>query len=426
MLPTKRFPSTRPEMCKADCERIVRELFARGRGGGCGFVEFQNFAEKFLPKNSSGKIIHVAGTNGKGSVCALLEAAYRTAGYATGLLTSPHLLEVRERIQCNGKLISGKDFCRIFSEIKKQCRLNLSFHQYLTLIALVYFFERAVGVIILECGIGGRLDSTNIVCADASVIASVAFDHEDILGDTLESIAREKAGIIKPGTKVFIGDIPECAEAVVENVSRENQAQMVKINEMDQFFEPNLRGDFQRKNAKLAHGVLKNLREILPISDDAIARGFATAFWPARNQTVSLKNGNEIIFDGAHNGEAANAQRDYIARTIGESSTTLIFSSTKIRQYKSCFAILEPLFHRILVTNISDGNGRLPDNVLIDLADTCAPKCRFLDIKACAELLTQPTDEVYFVTGSLLLIGELAGLLIAGGQLDGECFLAPG
>jgi folylpolyglutamate synthase/dihydropteroate synthase len=117
-------------MRKADYERIVREFFAKRRGGSCEFVEFRNFAEKFLPKGS-GKIIHVAGTNGKGSVCALLEAAYRAASYGTGLFTSPHLLEVRERIQCNGKLISGEDFCRIFSEIEKQCRLNLSFHQYL-------------------------------------------------------------------------------------------------------------------------------------------------------------------------------------------------------------------------------------------------------------------------------------------------------
>jgi folylpolyglutamate synthase/dihydrofolate synthase len=260
----------------------------------------------------------------------------------------------------------------------------------------VYFFQRAVDVMILECGIGGRLDSTNIVRANASVLASIALDHEEILGDTLQSIAREKAGIIKPAAKVFTGDIPECAEAVVENVSRKNQAQMVKSSEMGEFFEPNLRGDFQRKNAKLAHGVLKNLPEILPMPDGAIEYRFATAFGPARNQIVSLKNGNEITFDGAHNWEAVNAQKDDIARTTNKDATTLIFGSTKIRQCESCFAILEPLFHRVLVTNISDGSRKLPDNVLIDFAGTCASKCRFLAIKACAELLMQPTDEVYW------------------------------
>ncbi|MDR2720969.1 MAG: hypothetical protein LBB15_01615 [Puniceicoccales bacterium] len=411
-------------MCKANYGQIVRKLFAKRTDVGCKFGEFRDFAEKFLPKSSS-RVIHVAGTNGKGSVCALLDAAYRAAGYATGLFTSPHLLEMRERIRYNGELISEENFCRIFSEIEKRHHLNLSFFQYLTLIALAYFFERAAGVIILECGIGGRLDSTNIVRTDASIITSIAFDHEEILGETLESIAQEKSGIIKPGAKVFVGDIPKCTEVVVRRIAQENLANLVKINGADQFFESNLNGDCQRNNAKLACTALKNLRDILPIEDGAIGRGFANVFWPARNQVVSLKNGNKLIFDGAHNVEAVCSQRDYILRTVSGNSTTLIFSSTKTRQCKFCFAILEPLFHRVLVTNISDGNKKLPDDVFIELADTRASKCRFLNLKACAELLVRPTDEVYFVTGSLLLIGELADSLVTGGQLDSGCFLAP-
>jgi dihydrofolate synthase/folylpolyglutamate synthase len=406
-------------------ERVTGELFARRSNLGCGFVEFRNFAEKFLPKNSRSRIIHVAGTNGKGSVCALLEAAYRAAGYVTGMFTSPHLVDVRERVQCGGVPISGEDFCRIFFKIGERCPLDLSFFQYLTLIALVYFYECAVDVMIIECGIGGRLDSTNVVCADASIIASVALDHEEILGSTLEDIAWEKAGIIKPGAKVFIGDIPQCAEATVESVSRENRASLIKASGGDQFFKSNLRGDCQKGNARLACAALKNLRSILPISDSAIGRGYAEVFWPARNQTIFLRNGNEMIFDGAHNGEAVRAQRDYIARTVHRDSTTLIFSSTKVRHYESCFAILEPLFHRIFVTNISEGRGNFSENLLVDLAGKYTSKCQFIGIQACIELLTRPTDEVYFATGSLLLIGELARLLIAVGQLDSRCFLSP-
>ncbi|MDR1255892.1 MAG: hypothetical protein LBJ94_03150 [Puniceicoccales bacterium] len=491
-------------MLGTDFRQIANELLAKRREAGCTFEEFRIFAGKFLPKNSPSKIIHVAGTNGKGSVCALLESAYRAAGYKTGLFTSPHLLDLRERIQINRQLIGKSDFCRIFLAIKKRERGNLSFFQYLTLIALAYFEECAVEVVILECGVGGRLDSTNIVHSAAAVITSISFDHEEILGDTIEDITREKAGIIKPGMAVFTGNMPVAAETIVAEISKEIGARLVKISGGVRHFESNLEGDFQGKNAKLAHMVLKDLGEILPVSDGAIKRGFATAFWPARNQTVPLKNGSKMILDGAHNWEAIAAQLAHIRRTVHGNSTTLIFTSTKIRQCEPCFAALEPLFHRIFVTNISDVDRKISDALLRQLADKYAPKGRFIDIKSLAKFLARPesaqptnladfgspnrgasnlieptnladfttisqqigpifnspngeiassaailtppaneiffptgeqsalphssthsTNETYFVTGSLLLIGELASLLISEGALNREYFYYP-
>jgi len=204
------------------------------------------------------------------------------------------------------------------------------------------------------------MDSTNIVRADASVITSVSFDHEELLGNSIERIAREKAGIIKPGTKVFIGDIPEAAEAAMAKVAQEVKVPLIKASTEDLGFESSLKGDFQKNNTKLAHTILKILAKILPISDNAIKSGFASTFWPARNQTVLLKNDNKMIFDGVHNWEAVKAQVGYIGHTVSKDSTSLIFGSTKIRHYEACFAALEPLFHRIFVTNISDIGKKFP------------------------------------------------------------------
>ncbi|MDR0595156.1 MAG: hypothetical protein LBF94_00430 [Puniceicoccales bacterium] len=375
-----------------------------------------------MPQNRRSKIIHVAGTNGKGSVCALLDAAYGAAGYRTGLFTSPHLIDPRERIWVNRKLIGKNDFCRIFSKIQNREKVNLSFFQYLTLMALLYFSDCAVDVIILECGLGGRLDDTNIVRSDASIITSVAFDHEEILGNTIEDIAREKAGIIKPGRKVFIGELSADAEAAVANVAQNVGAQLVKVKGEGRCFASSLKGDFQKKNVKLAQTVLEGLREILPISDDAINCGFASTFWPARNQTIFLKNGNRMILDGAHNKEAVGAQVDYIRHTVGKDSTTLIFGSTKVRHCEACFATLELLFHKIFLTNVADGNKKISDDFFSELANRYSPKCCFVTTKSLVEILAQPTDETYFLTGSLLLIGELTAMLIENGLLDRKYF----
>lgn len=188
-------------MTRNEFNCIIYHLYSlRGKRNSCTFLQFKSFSEKIININGNIKIIHVAGTNGKGSVCAMLESVYRANGYRVGLFTSPHLIDIRERIQINRSCISIEDFCRLYSEITRTSSsygIQLSFFQYLTLIALKYFQEKQVDIIILECGIGGRLDSTNIVDADACIITSIARDHEEILGDSLEKIAREKVGIIK-------------------------------------------------------------------------------------------------------------------------------------------------------------------------------------------------------------------------------------
>ena len=175
------------------------------------------------------RFIHVAGTNGKGSTCAMLESIYRAAGLRVGLYTSPHLVSFRERVQVNRQLIPENDVARLAARIQESLKTfpadqHPTFFEVVTVLALEYFAEQKCDLVILETGLGGRLDATNIVNPLASIITNIQFDHQQWLGDTLSKIATEKAGIIKPGVPVVTAaDVPE-ALAVIENVSQKNNA----------------------------------------------------------------------------------------------------------------------------------------------------------------------------------------------------------
>ncbi len=180
------------------------------------------------------RFIHVAGTNGKGSTCAMLESIYRAAGLRVGLFTSPHLVSFRERIQVNRQLIGQDDVVRLVGELKPLFKHfpdghHPTFFEVVTVMALKYFTEQQCDLVIWETGLGGRLDATNIVTPLASVITNIQFDHQQWLGDSLEKIAFEKAGIIKPGVPVLTAtDEPE-ALAVIEETAREKNAPLIKI-----------------------------------------------------------------------------------------------------------------------------------------------------------------------------------------------------
>ena len=182
------------------------------------------------------RFIHVAGTNGKGSTCAMLESIYRAAGLRTGLFTSPHLVSFRERIQVNRQLISEADVVRLVEELQPWLKKfpadhHPTFFEVVTVMALKFFAEQKCDLVIWETGLGGRLDATNIVKPLASVITNIQFDHQQWLGDTLEKIATEKAGVIKPGVPVITtADEPE-ALAVIEKTAREKNAPLIKVGQ---------------------------------------------------------------------------------------------------------------------------------------------------------------------------------------------------
>ena len=269
--------------------------------------------------------IHVAGTNGKGSTCAILEAVLRAAGYRTGLYLSPHVNCLRERIQVGGRFIPESAFARLLEKTgNADPRQELTYFELLTCIAFLYFQEMKAEVVVLETGLGGRLDATNVIARPlASVITSIGFDHTQWLGSTLSKIAAEKSGIIKPGSPVFCPRLPGEALRVVTRQAKGNltvvrrswKTVAVRWRENRQIlsdgsrrYELSLLGSRQGRNAALARTVLEGLKNRLPVPEAAWRRGLAQVRLPARFEVKRLGS-RTAIFDGAHNPEAIQELR---------------------------------------------------------------------------------------------------------------------
>lgn len=267
--------------------------------------------------------VHVVGTNGKGSVCAMLSSVFTQAGMKTGLYTSPHLWDVRERIQINNIKISRSDFTRLFKAVVAADReRKLTYFEILTFMAFLYFKERRVKIAVLETGLGGRLDATNVIPAPlASVITSIDMDHMAFLGETLPKIAAEKAGIIKKHTPVFCAPLKAAAMKVIRAKARKLGAPLILVREphrlvrtdwargrmilrdsAGQRYPLGLLGGRQPFNAALAEAALKPLG----IPSAVFRRGMAKASCPCRFQVIR-RGKKTAILDGAHNPEAAEA-----------------------------------------------------------------------------------------------------------------------
>src|SRR5437667_1343199 len=308
------------------------------------------------------RFIHVAGTNGKGSTCAMLESIYREAGLRVGLFTSPHLVSFRERIQVNRQLISEKDVVRLVANLREHCRAGVSaaqeaergahaavepqgsptpsgrqvpcgseslapldrrdacptFFEFVTVMALKYFAEQKCDLVVWETGMGGRLDATNIVTPLVSVITNIDFDHQNWLGHTRAQIASEKAGIIKPGVPVITATAAPEALEVIARTAREKDAPLTKVGRASSLSVADgtpalaLLGEHQRFNAALAVATVQVLQERIHVGDVAIRRGLRTVQWPGRLQLVTTASGRTILLDGAHNAAGAVALREAV------------------------------------------------------------------------------------------------------------------
>jgi dihydrofolate synthase/folylpolyglutamate synthase len=271
--------------------------------------------------------IHVAGTNGKGSVSAMLESILRTSGRKTGLYTSPHLVRLGERVQVNRSVLSEEEIIAYVGELRPLSDRvaekggmddRPSFFEFMTSMAFLQFARRACEVSIIEVGLGGRLDATNIVEPEVSVITSIGLDHCDMLGNTLEAIAGEKAGIIKPGRPVVIGRMPPEAEDTVRRVAAAQGASVASVREaygedIARYPRPNLEGDYQRWNAATATLAARLLPQAFGISGKSIKAGLSTVDWPGRWQRTEL-GGRLAILDSSHNPEGAGVLDSNLSR----------------------------------------------------------------------------------------------------------------
>lgn len=372
------------------------------------------------------RFIHVAGTNGKGSTCAMLESIYRAAGLRVGLFTSPHLVSFRERIQINRQLIPEIEVVRLVEELQPWLKQfpaghHPTFFEVVTVMALKFFAEQKCDLVIWETGLGGRLDATNIVAPLASVITNIALDHQQWLGDTVEKIAAEKAGIIKPGVPVTItADQPE-AVAVMERTAREKNSPLQVVTAEQAANTPSLSllGEHQRLNAALAVAAVGVLQNKIPVSDADIHHGLSGVDWPGRLQLITRPSGRKILLDGAHNVAGAKALRETLVKSFPATRLSLVLGVLQDKDWRQIGEILAPLAVRIFTVPVA--SERTADAQ--ELAAACHIANPTAEVVACDSLHValdrSAGDEFGLVAGSLYLVGEtleIFGLSPAGNR----------
>ena len=363
------------------------------------------------------RIIHVAGTNGKGSVCAMLDAVCRAAGYRTGLFTSPHLVSFRERVRLDGYPIPETAVAEGLTHLREltaDWQPQPTFFEYVTALGLDYFRQRRAEIIVLETGLGGRLDATNAVMPVASAITSIDFDHTAWLGDTLTAIAGEKAGIIKPGVPVVtVPQAPEAAE-VIARTAREKEAPLRFVTEplASGWWTLSLAGSHQRLNAALALAALKAAK--IRADDIACHTGLSLTDWPGRFQR--LENGR-IVLDGAHNPAAARRLAHTWHEEFGDyHRATVIVGILRDKDVPAICRALEPLAARFLAVPVRSPRAASPDELLAALAPVApgTPARAVPEGLAAALEQARAWPEPILVAGSLFLVGEALALLTGG------------
>ena len=312
------------------------------------------------------KVIHVAGTNGKGSVCAIIDSICRAQGYRTGLFISPHLVTFRERIRVNGEMISEDavaDGLTMIRDLVADWDPHPTFFEVTTALALKHFSDpvereakhdsvqlpsdrHQLNVVILETGLGGRLDATNAVQSDVSVITPIGLDHEELLGHTLAEIAGEKAGIIKPGVPVVSAPQQPQAEEVIRARAAECSSPVQFVNETYHGSPIALRGEYQKQNAAVAIAAIHAAN--MQLDEKAIVRGLAAIEWPARFQ----KWDERTIIDGAHNPAAARALAQTWREVFGDQKATLILAVLSDKDLRGICEALAPIADSVILPKI--------------------------------------------------------------------------
>jgi dihydrofolate synthase / folylpolyglutamate synthase len=345
--------------------------------------------------------LHVAGTNGKGSVCAMLDAMLRAAGRKTGLYTSPHLVDFRERIRVGGKKIppeAASHGLETLRQVTAGWDHSPSFFEFTTALAVQHFAESGCEFVVLETGMGGRLDATNAVTPVVSVITPIALDHTRWLGKTVAKVAWEKAGIIKPSVPVVSAPQDRTAAEVIAKRAKELGCSLTVAEAAWEGAELGLRGRHQRENAALAIASLRAAG--LRISDDAIAEGLRGVRWPGRFQIL----GERFVLDGCHNPHAAEQLVVNWRDLFGTEQAEVIFGALADKDHPKMLQILAPITREFLLVPVRSERAANPEN----LASACPAPHR---IFAAAKDALAASQGRTLVTGSLFLVGEVLELL---------------
>ncbi|HKF66910.1 MAG TPA: folylpolyglutamate synthase/dihydrofolate synthase family protein [Vicinamibacterales bacterium] len=385
--------------------------------------------------------VHIAGTNGKGSVTAMVETVLRCAGHRSARYTSPHLVDLTERFVIDGRAVdagamraAARDVRDAIEALRADGTLQAAptFFEATTALAFELFRRAAVEVAVIEVGLGGRLDSTNVIDPVVTAITSIDFDHQQYLGSTLDAIAGEKAGIIKAGVPVVVGDLRPEAMAAIEAVARERQASIVparqgvttspatsgtaSANTFDLrtpardygTLTLSLRGDHQVANAIVAVRLLEQLDQRgVGVPAGAIREGLARVSWPGRLDHRSLPGGRELILDAAHNPAGAAALASYL-RNIGGQRPVLVFGAMRDKDVHGMLSALLPTVSRMIVTRASNSRSADPETLAAE-ARTIAPSLRIEVVPTPAEAVSAAwsASSRVVVAGSIFLLGDV-------------------
>jgi len=367
--------------------------------------------KEFLAYPAHGvKVIHVAGTNGKGSTCAMIDSIARACGQRCGLFTSPHLIDFRERIKVSGEEIPEEPCAAMLTELRTLCErmeTHPTFFEITLVLAMRWFRLRECEMIVLETGMGGRLDATTAVPADVCVITPIGLDHMQWLGETLEEIAAEKAGILVSGKPVICAPQQPAAHMVLEREANERRSPVEFIEEPLLGYPMALAGEHQRWNAALAVAALHRLG--IPLNSESVGYGLSHVSWPGRFETIRPS----IILDGAHNPQSAEVLAATWRQSFGEKKPSLIFSAVGGKDIRGILEILAPLVARILLCPVDSPRAVSPEELATQLPADAPPHATFASFQA-AFAAAEGTDNPILIAGSLFLVGEARAFLTNG------------
>ena len=365
--------------------------------------------------------VHVAGTNGKGSVTAMVDAALRAAGHRSARYTSPHLVNLSERFVIDGHAV-GEDAMvdavatvrRAVEQLRAGGGLDVqpTFFEVTTAVAFELFRRAEVEIAVLEVGLGGRLDATNIVSPPhlvSTAITSIAFDHQLYLGDTLRAIAIEKAGVIKPGVPLVVGPLVPEAAAAIDEVAASRGVDMIRADPHDcDGMAIGLAGAHQRANAAVALHVLRGLdANGVAVPSAAIAAGLAHPQWPGRLEVRRFADGREMLLDAAHNPAGAAALASYLTAAGGD-TRPLVFAAMRDKDVAGMFAALLPSVGRLILTRASNARAADPE-WLAQQARAIAPALPIAveaSIDAALDTAWRAAPQIV-VAGSIFLLGDV-------------------
>ncbi|KUK83175.1 MAG: FolC bifunctional protein [Petrotoga mobilis] len=426
---------------------LVDYLYQRGGTNfkvKLGLERIEELTKRIGNPQNSFSSIHITGTNGKGSVTTALSQILRYNGLRVGTFISPHLVSLTERIKLNGENISEREFIDIYNEIEEEIKkMDLkgedyapSFFEITTAMAFKYFEKQKVDVGIIEVGLGGRLDATNIVNSDISVITSISKDHIKTLGDSLEAIAYEKAGIIKKNNYLILGNIDEKPKKVILDKAKEVSAEKIYEygkdfhstnhqyyinNNMLDYYGLNYEikdlifganGTFQMENVTtslaVAEGFMQKFGKVLSV--EKVRETMANFYWEGRFEYTET-NGKNIVFDGAHNFAAAQQLEKSIELYFPTQKKVALIGILDDKDYEKMSRIFASVFDKIIVTSVPTERGRHPELIYEEFKKHTKTVEFIKDPSDGFNKLLSEKSDIYFVTGSLYLVGKIKELI---------------